>query len=137
VDIETIEREREARKAALLEARTAQRAIDLEALNALEIERGDENVAAINVDRFSFGLVTLVVVRPLTKHELKRFRDRTKKEGSDASAAAEEAAESTVLYPAKDSDAWKALLDAVPGMAVRAGVAAVKLAAGVEQAEGK
>lgn len=137
MDIKQIESEREARKAALLDARNAQHVIDLEALNALEIERGDENVAAVNVDRFSPGLVTLVVVRPLSKHELKRFRDRVKRESGDASSAAEEAAESTLLYPAKDSPEWKALLDAVPGMSVRAGVAAVQLAAGVEQVEGK
>lgn len=135
IDIEQIEREREARKEALREARAAQRAQDIEALNALEIEHGDENVASVPIDRFSPGVPTFVVVRALTKHELKRFRDRSK--ATDAAKAAEEAAESSVLYPSRDGDVWRALLEAIPGIAVRAGVAAVQLAAGVDAAEGK
>lgn len=137
VDLATIEAERAARKEALAEARAAQYAVDLSHLNDLEIERGDENVASVDVGRYSPGLPTMVVVRPCTRLELKRFRDRTKQEGSDAGAAAEEAALSALLYPAKESPEWKALIEAVPGMAIRAGVAAVQLAAGVESKEGK
>jgi hypothetical protein len=137
MDREAIERERLARKEALAQARAEQYAKDLDRLNALEIERGDENVAAVEIGRYSPGLVTMVVVRALSKHELRRFRDRTRGEKSNAASAAEEAAESALLYPERDSAEWSALVDAVPGVLVRAGVAAVQLAAGLDAAEGK
>jgi len=132
-----IEQERTERKELLNAARNQQRAVDMARLNELEIERGDGNIASVEVGRHSPGMVTMVVVRSLNKNELKRFRDRTKREGADTAAAAEEATGSTLLYPAKDSEEWTTLLEAVPGIAVRAGVAAVQLSAGLEQTEGK
>ena len=133
--VEQIERERAERKEALAARRAEQRAVDLEALNALEIELGDENVWTIDVGRYSPGLVTLVAGRALNRNELKRWRDQSRGERADAAAAAELAAECVVRYPAQD--AWRALCEAVPGIAVRVGVAAVQLAAGLEQSEGK
>lgn len=132
-----IEKERAERKSALAEARNEQRATDMSRLNELEIEHGDSNVAFVEVDRFSPGLPTIAVVRSLRKSELKRFRDMTRPNGADAAAAADMAADSAWLYPDKGSDEHKALIEAVPGIATRAGVAAVHLAAGMEQAEGK
>jgi len=135
--LEQIECERTERKEALAKARLAQRAIDIGALNALEIERGDGNVASLDVGRYAPGLVTLLVVRPLTRPELKRYRDRIRAENADNAAAAEEAAASTLLYPARDSEQWSQLTEAIPGIAARAGVEAVQLSVGLERASGK
>lgn len=137
MDIEAIEEQRAERKAALKAARAQQREIDLAALNDLEIEHGDDNVVAVEVARYSPGLPTIVVVRSLGKAELKRFRDQTRGKNGDNAAAAEQAARSSLLYPAKDSSEWAALCEAVPGVVVRAGVEAVHLSAGIGQAEGK
>ena len=137
VDLEQIEIERAQRKELLAEQRRQQHAIDVARLNELEIEHGDDGVARVDVGRYAPGLPTLVVVRALKKAELKRFRDRVRGEGADNAAAAEEAAIAALLYPSRDSDEWRALLDAVPGVLVRAGVAAVELAAGIERATGK
>jgi hypothetical protein len=139
-DSTTIESERAARKAALDVERKRQRAIDLEALNALEIEHGDENVAAVKVERYSPGLVTLIVVRALTRPEFKRFQARLKAkpgEAPDNAAATEEAGLSALIYPKLSSEEWKALDRAIPGMAVRAGSAASELTAGLEVSAGK
>jgi hypothetical protein len=136
-EIAKIKRERAKRKEALAEARDSQRAIDLAALNDIEVERGDGNVAAVEVSRYSPGLVTLVVVRALTRPELKRFRDRVRGENADNAAAAEEAGLSALLYPSPDSEDWTRLFDAVTGILTRAGVEAVRLAAGTEREQGK
>lgn len=130
-----VAQDRQARKDALAAQKASQHDTDLEALNAIEIERGDDNVVAIDVGRYTPGMATIVVARATSKLELKRFRDRTKGERADHVAAVEEAAECAVLYPEKD--AWRALCDAVPGLAARVGVAAVQLAAGIEGIEGK
>lgn len=135
MSVEMIEAARAARKEALAAKRDEQYAIDIAALDALEIEHGDDSVVRVDVGRFIVGLPTMVVARATSKIELKRFRDRTKGERADHVAAVEEAAECAVLYPARD--VWKSLCDAVPGLAARVGVAAVQLSAGIETAEGK
>ena len=137
MDIEHIEAERAARKEALANAKAEQFAADLAALNDLEVEHGDENVARVGVGRYSLGLPTLVVVRPLSKPELKRFRDRVRGENADAASAADEAGASAMLYPTKDSELYAALIAAAPGVLTRAGTAAVQLAAGMAASEGK
>jgi hypothetical protein len=137
MNIEDLERERAERKEALAEARKGQRLEDLTRVNELEIEHGDENVAVIDIDRYSPGIVTLGVVRCLRKAELKRYRDRIRGDNVDHAAAAEEAAGCALLYPPKDSELWRLTLELVPGVATRFGVAAVHLAAGIERAEGK
>lgn len=137
MNLHDIELEREARKAALAEARAVQRTEDLKRVNDLEIEHGDENVAVVHVGRYTPGIATLGVVRAIRKAELKRFRDRVRGDKPDYSAAAEEAGLSALLYPSKDSELWKATTEAVPGFLVRLGTAAVQLSAGLEQSEGK
>jgi len=87
VDLEQIEIERAQRKELLAEQRRQQHAIDIARLNELEIEHGDDGVARVDVGRYAPGLPTLVVVRPLKKAELKRFRDRVRGEGADNAAA--------------------------------------------------
>jgi hypothetical protein len=136
-DLDMIEEQRAERKAALARARAEQRARDIAALNDLEIEHGDENVASVDVARYSPGLPTMVVVRSLKPPELKRFRDTSRGENADTAAAAEQAGRSALLYPAKDSDEWKSLCAMMPGIVVRAGVAAVQLSAGIAEASGK
>lgn len=137
MDLQDIERERAERKEALAVERNKQLLDDMKRLNEIEIERGDNNVTAVHVERYSPGVATLGIVRGLRKAELKRFRDRVRGEKADNAAAAEEAAMSALLYPEKGSDLWKATVEAAPGFVVRLGVAAVHLAAGLEQAEGK
>jgi len=137
MSLDEIESERAARKEALAKQRNEQRAVDVARLNELEIEHGDESVTAVKIGRYLPGIATLAVVRCLKSSELKRYRDRVKGENADNARAAEEAGMSALLYPEKGSDLWKATLDAIPGIPARLGTAAVFLAAGVEQAEGK
>lgn len=128
-----VEAERAARKEALASQRKEQRVEDLEALNALEIEKGDDAVAAVEIKRYSPGLPTLVVVRALTPAELKRYRDQVSR-GEDKVTPAEVAARAARLYP--DADVWSEIDRRFPGFAVRAGVQAVELSAALERAEG-
>jgi hypothetical protein len=137
MDMEQLRAERDARKAALQAARDEQRLADFTRLNELELEHGDDNVAAVEVQRYAPGLTTLVVVRALRRVELKRWRDKTSKDKADQNAAADEAGLCALLYPERESAEWAAICDLVPGVVTRAGLAAVQLAAGVEQLEGK
>ena len=137
MDLHSIEQERAERKEALAKQKAEQQVADLARLNELEIEHGDESVATVRLGRYVPGIATLAVVRCLRPAELKRYRDRVKKENADNARAAEEAGMSALLYPEKGSDLWQATFAAVPGITARLGVAAVYLAAGLEQAEGK
>lgn len=134
--LEKIRAEREARKAALAVAREEQRLLDETRLNELEVEYGDGYVVGVEIQRFAPGRVTMAVCRSAKEPELKRFRDRTRPQGSDAAVAAAEVAELAVLYPARDSEEWAQLKASVPGLATRIGVAAVQLASGLECEEG-
>jgi hypothetical protein len=126
---------RAARKAANQAVWDDQRALDLAALSDIEAERGDDNVASVAVSRYQPGLPTLVVVRALTGAELRCFRDQTKGEKADLNRVTELVGSESRLYP--DQAAWESLLEAIPGLAMRAGVASIRLAAGLEQLEGK
>lgn len=137
--LEVIEARREARKAELKKQRDAQRAIDLEALNSLEIEYGDENISALDI-AFLPGQVTLAAVRTPTSPEVKRYQSRIRptREGrlGDSSAAAEEIGASCVVYPSK-GEQCDALFAARPGLLVNLGMRALDLSTGKAEAEGK
>jgi hypothetical protein len=137
-ELEAIEARRAERKAALDVQRKAQRVIDLAALDALEVEHGDSNVATVDVP-YSPGLPTLAAVRCPKPPEVKRYRSRVKPDSKgrpgDPVAAAEELAAVCVVYP--DPDAYAALCEARPGIHVQLGVAAIQLAAGRADDAGK
>lgn len=137
--VDEIELARADRKAALEAKRQEQLAIDLEALDAIEIEQGDSNVTRINLP-FTPGLQTLVAVRTPTPAETKRYRFRCKskheKDKPDLVGASEELAAEVCLYPKKGPER-DALFAARPGLAVQVALIATKLAIGEEETEGK
>ena len=97
-----IEAKRGARKSDVDSREDEQYVTDLEAVDALEVEHGDRNVAVLRVN-YVEGLPVLVAVRAPRDPEVKRFRARVKSEDKDqAVAAAQELGESCVIYPARD-----------------------------------
>ena len=135
---EEIQVRRAARKAELDKQESVQAAIDLEAIDALEVEYGDNNIAVIVVP-FTPGSVTRVACRTPKPEEIKRYRYRVKpkKLGDVPSSqeAASELAAVTVVYPAKE--AWDRVLGERPGLDTQLGQRAVALAVGEEESEGK
>jgi hypothetical protein len=125
---------REERKARLTEEAKAQREIDLAAINDIEIELGDSNVAVLDYP-YTPGLSVCAAVRVLTDIETKRYRARVKGEDADATAAAEEVGRACVMYP--KGDALAALAKSRPGLWVQLGLASLRMAAGRAEAEGK
>jgi hypothetical protein len=136
--LELAEERRAERKAAANPARDAQRAIDLDTINELEITHGDSNVGVLNLP-YSAGLPTIAAVRVPKPAEIKRYRVRItpkhEKDRPDTAAAAEELAAVCVIYP--DAEAYAALCAARPALAVQLGSKAVDLATGKAEAEGK
>ena len=97
-----IEAKRGARKSDVDSREDEQYVTDLEAVDALEVEHGDRNVAVLRVN-YVEGLPVLVAVRAPRDPEVKRVRARVKSEDKDqAVAAAQELGESCVIYPARD-----------------------------------
>lgn len=134
-DIATIEAKRAARKAALAEQSAVQRAVDLEALDALEVELGDESVEALDVP-FAAGSVTLAVWRVPRPAEVKRYQHRLKAAKPDTAEAAEEVGAVCMVYP-PSGEIRDALLGRLPGLLVQGGQVALGLATGRAQSEGK
>jgi hypothetical protein len=131
------------RKAKAQKEADAALAVDLEALDSLEQEHGDSNVAAVRVG-YTPGLSQLAIVKCPPPKYLKRFRDRVKPGQKDArnrdvtpdaAAASEEIAASCLLYPS--ADVYARMCEARPGLAAQLGAEAVKLAVGAEESEGK
>jgi hypothetical protein len=137
----SIEESRAARKAAREEAKAAQRVRDLEAIDALEQEHGDDSIKTLAAPRFVEGLPSLVAVRPPTASEYKRFQDqilRAKENLSERSKAVNLLAESCWAYPSKDEkDLRGRIAEAFPGILSSLGIAATKLAEMEIQEEGK
>ena len=134
-----IEAARAARRASLAEAAQAQLAVDLEALDAAEIEHGDNRITRLNVP-FSPGLPTLVALRTPNTNETKRYRAMCKPKGdrpADTVTAAEQLGSSVTVYPDPKSDLFTALCTALPGLLAQIGLQAAKLAVGEEEAQGK
>jgi hypothetical protein len=133
--LQQIQERRAARKAALAELELEQRAIDLAAIDALEQEHGDGNIAIREVT-YSEGLPVLAAVRCPTGVEMKRYKDRLR-EGAkpDGIRAAEEVASSCIVYPTGDDRAK--LLAARPALLTELGNAATSLASGRAVEEGK
>lgn len=125
--IEEIEKRRAERKAGLEAQKQEQLRIDLEALDALEVEHGDERVKRIDVDGWAPGIPTLAAFRLPEPIEFKRYQDMARARGDkpgDPIGAARLLAETCRLYPGpaapEASEAWKRLLDACPAMNMNA-----------------
>lgn len=129
-----IEARRAARKAALARERDEQLATDLEAIDALEQEHGDTNVAVIRLP-YTPGLPAAVAAKCPPKAVVKRYRARIKpdKQGrpGDAVAAAQEVVGVCLIYP--DKDTFEKLVEARPGIDTQLGTAALNLAAAEEE----
>lgn len=136
--IEEIEARRAERKARNAAEERTQYAADLEALDALEVEHGDTNVASVRVP-FSPGLPTLVVVRCPHPPEVKRYRARVTPsrdgEKPDYVGPAEELAAVCLRYP--DRETYERMCLARPGIGPQVGLEALKLASGKAESEGK
>lgn len=129
---------RDKRKEALDRLEDEQAGADLEAINLLEEEHGDNNIAVIVVP-FTPGSVTRVATRTPKPEEIKRYRSRIrpKKMGDmpNVQDGAAELAAVTRVYP--DDDAWALVLAQRPGLDTQLGLKAAQLAAGSEEEEGK
>lgn len=136
--LDAIEAKRNARKAETDAAADDQRATDLEAIDALETEHGDSNVAVLRVP-FTAGLPTLVAVRCPAPVELKRFRALVKppKDGKpvDYVPPTEQLASTCLVYP--DKETFAKLCEARPGLHMQLGTSALKLGTAEEDAQGK
>lgn len=118
-----------------------QELIDLEAIFEIEEQIGVKNVAKVRVN-YAEDLPVLVAVRCPTGPEMKRYKDMgstTNKEGNldlrAHRAAVEALATACLKYP--DPDTYALLKEARPGLHTVLGNAAVKLATGREEDEGK
>lgn len=129
--IERLERRRAERAAALQVEKTAQLAKDLEALDALEEEIGQERVARLDIDGWKPGFPTFVVVRAptgTTPNLYKRYSDKVRSAKGDhgkIGAALDELGIASIVYPV-DAKARAEVLAEFGGVAVSAGRRAVK-----------
>lgn len=127
--IRQIEERRAKRKAALETQRTEQYAIDLEALDALEQEHGDNCVAALEVNGYVPGLPTFAVVRsPGGTSFYKRYSDMVRKAGKSVQAigaAQDMLGESCIVYPPEGAERER-MYKEFPGLKISAAIRALK-----------
>jgi hypothetical protein len=141
--LEKLEAARAARKLKNLTASDDQRFVDMQALDAAEIEYGDESVTYLEVP-FSPGLPTLIVARIPTENELKVYRHKMKPQQgrggkmheADTVETAELMADYCVVYPPK-GDIREKFYAARPGVKAQIGMHAVMLTLGHKEAVGK
>jgi len=137
--IAEIEARREARLADLANKEAEQRALDLEAREALEAEHG--TTAEVKVTRYAPGFPTAAFVKTPEPVHYKRYVDMIgraveKKSAKDQRAASELLARACWVYPA-DDEARNAMLEKFPGLLTPISLAAAKLGEGAEAEEGK
>lgn len=129
---------RDERKAELAEKRAEQKLLDLDAIEALELERGDSNVAVEEV-LYTPGLPVLCAARCPTETEIKRYQQSLRKgrdgEEPDPIKAGQEVGAACRIYP--DDETWSKLLKARPGVLMALGLAALRLAGAVRREAGK
>lgn len=138
--LEEIEKKRADRRKAEDEARDAQAAKDLEAIDALETEHG--TLRTMTANGFKSGVPVKVAYRPPSAAEYKRYCDmvgkaQQKNDAIDRRKAQEVLAASCLLYPAADSDARKAMLEAFPGVLISLAIEVAKAAELRNEDEGK
>lgn len=140
-ELEKLEEQRAARKAASAKARAAQRIEDLKAFYALEEELGDDCVKALDAPGYKAGLPTLVVVKTPSSGQYKRFQDQlsaaAQKQNAKGKREAQDLfAESCLAYP-KEPEKRAALVEAFPALLVTVAIAANALAEFKSDEEGK
>ena len=133
--LEQMQDARAARREQLEKDTDAQFLEDLEFIDALEIEHGTSNVSVIRVPFDAHGVPVSVVVRTPKPAEVSRYRDRLKAEKADTAKAAEEIGAVCRVYP--DRDVFDKIADKRPGVKAQCGVAALALAVGTAESEGK
>lgn len=137
--VEEIEAARAERKAKLAAAKAEQFAADLEALDALELEHGDDKVRRVDLNAWAPGVPTFVVVRMPSPIEFRRYQDQVKTQGNgkpgDVVRATHAVADACIVYP--DADTYKRVREASPGVHVIAGTTAVDMCAAKAAEEGK
>lgn len=122
---------REKAKAKRARERASQRAKDLSAIIDLENEMGIELKTLETQERYVEGVPVVVGVRPPTKMEYRRFQSEVRAAKENATKRGEASdllAKACVVYPPKDSDAFKALTEAFPGTLNSVVLVATKLA---------
>lgn len=136
--LEQAEERRENRKAQARKEYETQLALDLEAIDALEIAHGDSNVAVIRLPHTP-GLPAAVAARCPKPGEMKRFRTqvtpRHEKDHPDTVAATELLAKSCLVHP--DAETFDRLCAARPGLCTQLGKEVINLSLGREEAAGK
>ncbi len=130
--IEEIEKRRADRKAKLREAEDAQKAIDLEALDACEEAHGDTSVCFVEVP-YTPGLPTMVIGRMPRPVELKCYRQSIKVAGKTVDIQASNEAADTLgkqirIYP--EAEVFEKMCAARPDIASMLGARGTKLAQG-------
>lgn len=136
--LEEIESARAERKAKIQEKHNEQKAIDLLAIGDLEAQYGDAHVSFLEVQGYVSGLPVLYACKCPDPAQMKRYRDtiKVKKDGpGDAIHAAEQLATVCRVYP--DDETYRKMCAAFPGIHLKLGIRAVKLAEGESESEGK
>jgi hypothetical protein len=132
--IAEIEARRAERKATTATARAAQYRKDIEKVDELEVEHGDDRIAVLKMPSFVPDLPTLVVIRTPASNVFNRFRQMVRKANSNTEAigaAKDLLAASCVLYP--DEATYTRMREAWPSIHDNAGVEAIRLG----ESEGK
>lgn len=134
-ELERLTAARAKRKADQVANTNTQLVKDLEFVDALEEQYGPDNTAVVRVSYSAPDVPVACVVRAPKPHEIKRYRARVKGEDADTAAAAEEMGGSCLVYP--DKAVFEKIHVARPGVKAQLGAAAVKLAIGIQESEGK
>jgi|SRR6185295_18233678 len=132
--IAAIEAKRAARKEATAKARDDQYAKDLERVDELETEHGDDQVGVLKLPSYEPGLPTLVVVRTPAPAIFNRFRQMVRKAGKNTEAmgaAKDLLASSCVAYP--DEETYGRMKEVWPSIHDNVGIEAIRLS----ESEGK
>lgn len=128
MNIEEIEERRRVRKEARVLAREEQYAKDLEQVDKLEEELGDDRVAVLETASYVAGLPVVVVVKTPSAAIFNRFRQMVRKanKSMEAMGAAQELlADSCIAYP--DADTYKRMKEEWPSIHDSVGVEAIRL----------
>jgi hypothetical protein len=139
-----IEARRAARQVAADAARETQRDLDLEALDAAEVEHGNNGVVYVEIAHEP-GLPTMVIGRLPDHNEMKRYRSQTrltKADGKvpDFAAAYDTVAASCRVYPPQTQEGnalYERVVDKRSGAHTLLGKLCVELAGGKEADDAK
>ncbi len=135
---EELEDKLEARRVERAKAETAQYETDLEARMALEDTHG--SIAAVKLPRYVPGQPTRALVKTPDRAQYKRYKDQVQRASERKNLTATQDACDLLarvcwVYPAEDKQ--DAMLDVAPGLLTQIFIAAVALAEGKADEEGK